>query len=46
MLCQLTDVNNDKCYFLTQEKTTITNFLTKIYYADVKKIRCRKNQYF
>jgi hypothetical protein len=32
------DVNNEKCYFLTQEKTTITNFLAKINYTDVKRI--------
>ncbi len=36
------DVNNEKCYFLTQEKTTITNFLAKINYTDVKRIRQRK----
>ncbi len=36
------DVNNEKCYFLTQEKTTITNFSAKINYADVKRIRRRK----
>jgi hypothetical protein len=36
------DVNNEKCYFLTKEKTTITNFLAKINYADVKRIRRRK----
>ncbi len=32
------DVNNEKCYFLTQEKTTITNFLAKINYTGVKRI--------
>jgi hypothetical protein len=36
------DVNNEKCYFLTQEKTNITNFLAKINYTDVKRIRRRK----
>jgi hypothetical protein len=32
------DVNNEKCYFLTQEKTTITNFLAKINYTGMKRI--------
>jgi hypothetical protein len=36
------DVNNEKCYFLTHEKTTITNFSAKINYTDVKRIRRRK----
>jgi hypothetical protein len=36
------DVNNEKRLFLTQEKTTITNFSTKINYTDVKRIRRRK----
>jgi hypothetical protein len=35
------DVDNEKCYFLTQEKTTITNFSAKINYTDVKRIRRR-----
>jgi hypothetical protein len=30
------DVNNEKCYFLSQEKT---NFSAKINYTDVKRIR-------
>jgi hypothetical protein len=33
------DVNNEKCYFLTQEKTTITKFSAKINYTGVKRIR-------
>jgi hypothetical protein len=36
------DVNNEKCYFLTQEKTTITNSSAKINYTDVKRIKRRK----
>jgi hypothetical protein len=35
-------VNNEKCYFLTQGKTTIANFSAKINYTDVKRIRRRK----
>jgi hypothetical protein len=35
-------VNDEKCLFLTQEKTTITNFLAKINHTDVKRIRRRK----
>jgi hypothetical protein len=33
------DVNDEKCLFLTQEKTTIANFLAKINYTGVKRIR-------
>ncbi len=33
------DVNKEKCYFLTQEKTIITNFSAKINYTGVKRIR-------
>ncbi len=33
------DVNDEKCHFLTQEKTTITNFLAKINHTGVKRIR-------
>ncbi len=33
------DVNDEKCLFLTQEKTTISNFLAKINHTDVKRIR-------
>jgi hypothetical protein len=33
------DVNDEKCLFLTQEKTNITNFLAKINYTGVKRIR-------
>ncbi len=40
------DVKNEKCYFLTQEKTAITNFSVKINYTDVKRIRRRKYQRF
>jgi hypothetical protein len=36
------DVNNEKCYFLTQEKTTVTNFSAKINCIGVKRIRRRK----
>jgi hypothetical protein len=36
------DVNNEKCYFLTQEKTTITNFSEKINYTGVKRISWKK----
>jgi hypothetical protein len=36
------DVNNEKRYFLTLEKTTITNFSAKINYTVVKRIRRRK----
>ncbi len=36
------DVNNEKCYFLSQEKTTITNFSAKINYKGVKRISLRK----
>jgi hypothetical protein len=32
------DVNNEKCLFLTQEKTNITNFSAKINYTGVKRI--------
>jgi hypothetical protein len=32
------DVNNEKCLFLTREKTTINNFWAKIKYTDVKRI--------
>jgi hypothetical protein len=32
------DVNNEKCLFLTQEKTTIINFSAKMNNADVKRI--------
>jgi hypothetical protein len=32
------DVDDEKCYFLTQEKTTIINFLAKINYTGVKRI--------
>ncbi len=33
------DVNDEKCLFLTQEKTTISNFLAKINQTGVKRIR-------
>jgi hypothetical protein len=33
------ELNNEKCPFLTQEKTTITNFSAKINYTGVKRIR-------
>ncbi len=33
------DVNDEKCLFLTQEKTTITNFLAKIDHIGFKRIR-------
>ncbi len=33
------DVNNEKCLFLTQEKTTITDFSAKINYTVFKRIR-------
>jgi hypothetical protein len=36
------DVNDEKCLFLTQEKTTITNFSGKINHTGVKRIRRRK----
>jgi hypothetical protein len=36
------DVNDEKCLFLIQEKTTITNFLAKINQTGVKRIRWRK----
>ncbi len=36
------DVNNEKCLFLTQEKTTIANFSAKINYKGVKRISWRK----
>jgi hypothetical protein len=36
------DVNDEKCLFLTQEKTTTTNFSAKINYTGVKRIRRRK----
>jgi hypothetical protein len=32
------DVNNEKYLFVTQEKTTITNFSAKINYTGVKRI--------
>jgi hypothetical protein len=32
------DVNDEKCLFLTQERTTITNFLAKINHTGVKRI--------
>ncbi len=38
----LLDMNNEKCYFLTQEKSTIINFSAKINYIDVKRMRSRK----
>jgi hypothetical protein len=36
------DVNNEKCLFLTREKSTITNFSAKINYTGVKRISWRK----
>jgi hypothetical protein len=32
------DVNDEKCLFVTQEKTTITNFSAKINHTGVKRI--------
>ncbi len=36
------DVNDEKCLFLTQEKTTIANFLAKINHTGAKRISLRK----
>jgi hypothetical protein len=33
------DVNDEKCLFLAQEKTTITNFSAKINHTGAKRIR-------